>query len=201
MYLYKHVFVPECCNATHVFRPGSYIDRCACCNNITYLAGKFVSLRSKGILVRKVPAMTQGAGSALWARRAWLVNLQIDLHRDGGASALDRAAKQHKHEQTNERHSLQQASGQTGWCKSRFTIRGYAVVKFYTPCITSTLSVLPHQLYKLSYSYCSLWNIWNFALSQSCIVPEWWTCIYIQFAHRKIFLLINRCSFAYRTLH
>jgi len=87
--------VPERCNATDVFKLSSYIDRLVCCNN-TYLAGKFVSLGSKEILVRKFPAMNQGADCALWPRRAWPFNLQIDLHRDGGPSALDRAAKQHK---------------------------------------------------------------------------------------------------------
>jgi hypothetical protein len=56
--------VPEYCNVTDVFELSSYIDRLVCCNN-TYLAGKFVSLGSKEILVRKLPAMTQGADCAL----------------------------------------------------------------------------------------------------------------------------------------
>ena len=64
---------------------------------IIIIFGKFVSLRSKEIVVRKLAALTQGAGSVFRARRAWLAKLQVDHHRDGGASALDRAAKQHKH--------------------------------------------------------------------------------------------------------
>jgi hypothetical protein len=91
----KHALVPECCNATDVFRLSSYIARCVCCNNSTYRAGKFVFLRSKAILVRKLPAMTPGAGSVLWTRRAWHVKQHIDIPPDG-ASAFDRAAKQHK---------------------------------------------------------------------------------------------------------